>query len=50
MTLLGLDLLTLEITTEAAQTDEPGDCVTNPVGFVANAGDQRWKLAEVPEL
>jgi hypothetical protein len=44
VTMLGLDLLTVEITTDA-ESDEPGDCITTPVGFTVSAGDQRWQAA-----
>lgn len=44
ITVLGRDLLTLEITTTTTeqQADGPGDCTSYPVGFTASPGDQRW--------
>lgn len=44
VTLLGLDLFTLDFTTgEADNGTDPGDCTTYPVGFTLQAGDQRWE-------
>lgn len=42
VTLLGLDLLSIEVTTDQSD-DGPGDCTTMPVGFTASHGDQRWE-------
>lgn len=43
VTILGLDLLTLEITTTTTeQQADAGDCTSYPVGFTASPGDQRW--------
>ena len=41
VTLLGLDLLTVEITTD--DDDEPGDSVTTALGFTLPASDTEWQ-------
>ena len=45
ITLLGLDLLSVELTTDSDGDNgtDPGDCTTYPIGFTANAGDQAWE-------
>jgi hypothetical protein len=42
VTLLGLDLLTIEITTDH-DAGEPGDSMSIGVGFTASTGDQAWQ-------
>jgi hypothetical protein len=41
---LGLDLLSVDLTTDAPEEEEFGDCLTTPLGFTASPGDQRWEL------
>lgn len=42
---LGLEMLDLSITTDdqGQDIDEPGDCLSSPVGFTLDPGDQRWQ-------
>lgn len=40
--LLGLDLLTVEVSTDEAD-EQAGECTTYPVGFAPSPGDQRWE-------
>lgn len=45
VTLLGLDLLTVELNTGDADNGvDPGDCTSSPVGFAPSYGDQRWEV------
>lgn len=44
MTLLGLDLLTVEISTDDGDNGtDPGDCTSTQVGFAPTPGAQRWE-------
>lgn len=45
VTFLGLDLLSIDVTTTADDDNgtDPGDCTTYLLGFVPQAGDQRWE-------
>lgn len=44
VTLLGLDLLTIDLTTgDGDNGSDPGDCTSFPIGFTASPGDQRWE-------
>lgn len=45
ITLLGLDLFTLEIATDNNPDNgaDPGDCTSMVVGFAPSPGDQRWE-------
>ena len=40
---LGLELFHVEMSTDAADNDGPGDCTTTLFGFTASPGDQRWE-------
>jgi hypothetical protein len=50
ITVLGLDLFAIDITTDAPSPapDGPGDCTTMPLGFTASPGDQRWEAGALP--
>lgn len=43
ITFLGLDLLSIDVTTDGDNGTDPGDCTSYPVGFTLSAGDQRWE-------
>ena len=49
--LLGVEVLHVELTDERPAelpADGPGDVVSQPVGFTASPGDQRWETS--PDL
>ena len=39
---LGLELLSVDISTEQQQDGSPGDCTAQPISFTSSPGDQRW--------
>lgn len=39
---LGIDVLTIELSTDPDNGTDPGDCTTTPLGFTPSHGDQRW--------
>lgn len=41
--MLGLEVLTIEASTDDDQPNGPGDCTTTPIGFAPSPGDQRWE-------
>ena len=48
--LLGVEVLHVDLTDDSADGpgDGPGDVVSQPVGFTASPGDQRWETS--PDL
>lgn len=42
LTVLGIDLLTIEISTDQDNGTDAGDCTSQPLGFTPSPGDQRW--------